>query len=270
MGIAVITEPRAEPVDLDEAKLHLKIESGVTTDDSLIALKIRAAREYAETLTGRALVDTLFDWTLDRFPSGRQPLELPRSPVSSVVSVSYIDDAGATQTISAPLTDLISEPGRVFPAFGDTWPTTRDLANAVTVRFWSGFSTPFTAANASDLLTSLGRAYANNDILRVWNSGGALPAGLVAQTDLHVVEVSGQDFKLSLESGGSAIDFTTDGTGTQFAGLMPDEIRLAIRLLAGSWYEGRAEFGDMGRPSSLPVPVGIERLLRHEQVFRLA
>ena len=45
-----------EPVTLAEAKLHLRINPGDTSEDSLIKDLITAAREFCENYTGKELV----------------------------------------------------------------------------------------------------------------------------------------------------------------------------------------------------------------------
>lgn len=72
----------------------------------------------------------------------------------------------------------------------------------------------FTAANATDVFTSNGHGYANGTKVRVFNVGGALPAGLTAGTDYYVIGAAANTFQLSATLGGAAVNVTTDGTGT--------------------------------------------------------
>ncbi|MCZ6775261.1 MAG: hypothetical protein O7D34_02250 [Ignavibacteria bacterium] len=71
-------------------------------------------------------------------------------------------------------------------------------------------------ATASDDVFSLGKfsSLINNDIVHAYQAGSAaLPVGtgFAVDTDLHVVQQSGDTCKLSTTSGGSAIDITVDG-----------------------------------------------------------
>ncbi len=78
----------------------------------------------------------------------------------------------------------------------------------------------FTAANGSDTYTSVAHGLLTGDgPVRVVNSGGALPAGLVAATDYWVIRLTADTFKLAttlaLALAGTPLNITTDGTGTQ-------------------------------------------------------
>lgn len=125
-----------EPITLQEAKLHLKVEHN--EEDSLIAGLVKAAREHCETFCSRRLVTTTFKLYLDEFPDC---IRLPRPPAIAVTSITYVDSAGATQTLSSSLyqVDLVSEPARVEPAYGQSWPSTRCKLNAITVMYTAGY-----------------------------------------------------------------------------------------------------------------------------------
>jgi len=60
-----------------------------------------------------------------------------------VTSVKYYDQYGAVNTLdpSTYIVDLVSEPGRILPAYGLTWPTTLlQPINGVVVRYIAGYS----------------------------------------------------------------------------------------------------------------------------------
>lgn len=143
MAPFLVTGPATEPITLDDAKLHLRVE--VTDEDALIDGLIVAAREYVENFTHRALVTQTWDLKLDGFPC--YSLELPKAPTASVTSISYVDTNGTTQTLSSALytTDLPTGPhacaGRIVLAYQQYYPQTRDVVNAVTVRFVAGYGT---------------------------------------------------------------------------------------------------------------------------------
>lgn len=65
----------------------------------------------------------------------------------------------------------------------------------------------------SDIITISGQTFSNNDRVS-FTTTGTLPAGLLLNKGYHIVEVSGDVFKLSLTRGGTAVSITDAGTGT--------------------------------------------------------
>lgn len=139
-----------EPITLDEVKLQVKLPVGVVhpEDDYIENTLIPAARERAEIATNRQLRQVTWDLSGDGFPALCDGwLELPKPPLVEVLSVTYVDTAGVTQTLAAAqyTVDAPSGPrarrGRLAPAYGVTWPTAREQLTAVTIRFVAGYST---------------------------------------------------------------------------------------------------------------------------------
>ncbi len=137
MGLKVITAPTVEPITLTEAKAHCRVD--ITDDNDLITRLITAVREQAELLTERALAPTTFGLYLDAFPS--EGIALPRPPYTSLTSIQYVDDDGATQTLASDqyAVDDKQEPSWVLPAYNVDWPDTRDEANAVRITYQAGY-----------------------------------------------------------------------------------------------------------------------------------
>lgn len=79
-------------------------------------------------------------------------------------------------------------------------------------------SATFTAANATDIITHTGYDIPTFSRVQVSNGGGGLPSGLSAATDYWTIRQSSTTSKLATSLAnavaGTAIDFTTDGTGT--------------------------------------------------------
>lgn len=142
MGLTLVTAPEREPLTLPEAKLLMRVEE--TADDDLIKSLIPAARQHVEDFTGRALVTQTWDWKADCW-SGILCNRGPLPPWRSVVSITYIDSAGATQTWAQTeyQVDLDPNGAQIALAYGKTLPSLRggDL-NAVTVRFVAGYGDP--------------------------------------------------------------------------------------------------------------------------------
>jgi hypothetical protein len=77
----------------------------------------------------------------------------------------------------------------------------------------------FTTTHGSDLFTQTSHGFLTGDgPIRVTNSGGALPAGLTADTDYYVIKIDGDTFKVAttraLAFAGTVVNLTGDGTGT--------------------------------------------------------
>jgi uncharacterized phiE125 gp8 family phage protein len=139
MALKIITPPAEEPVTPAEAKASPSFRVTGTTDDADITSLITTAREMAEAITRRALITQTLEIVLDGFPSGGIELYCP--PIQSVASIKYIDTDGVEQTLDPLLyaVDDDSEPGLVVPAYGESWPSTRDQVNAVRVRYVAGY-----------------------------------------------------------------------------------------------------------------------------------
>jgi uncharacterized phiE125 gp8 family phage protein len=136
-GLSLVTPPSGDVVTLAEAKAALRIDD--TRFDAEIPRLLASAVRQAETELRRALLTQTWALTLDRFP-GHGMIELPFG-CTSVSSVQYVDDAGATQTLASGgyVTDTTRAPGRLFRADGTTWPTTKVRPNAVTLTLVCGF-----------------------------------------------------------------------------------------------------------------------------------
>lgn len=72
----------------------------------------------------------------------------------------------------------------------------------------------FTADAGTDTMTRTSHGLTNSTVVFVTNSGGALPAGLVDYTEYYIVNAAANTFQLAFSSGGAAINFTSNGTGT--------------------------------------------------------
>lgn len=139
-SVNVKTAPTAEPLTLTETKLHLRVDSDITDQDTLISALITAAREWAENFTRRSFVQRTLELRLDGFPG---QLLLPRGPVVSVTSVKYTAQDGTLTTVAASLyqTDLYSVPARILPVFGAIWPVPGfGTLNAVVVEYEAGYA----------------------------------------------------------------------------------------------------------------------------------
>ena len=163
MSLTLVTPPPVEPVTLEEARQHLRLDADGSPashpDDDLVNGLIQAAREWAESYTRRAFVEQTWKLTLNRFPQAKwevprgwqnerqQPIELPLPPLRSVASVTYTDSDGASQTWdSSKWTTHKPDgpramPGHIRPVHDETYPTNvLDAPDVVTVEFTAGYA----------------------------------------------------------------------------------------------------------------------------------
>jgi len=96
--LEVVTAPSAELVSLEMARAHLRVDG--TDEDAYIASLVRRARAYAEHEAGRSFGTQTLKATLAALSDA---MPLPRGPVVSVSSVTYLDANAARQTLSSAL-----------------------------------------------------------------------------------------------------------------------------------------------------------------------
>lgn len=182
MSNVVVTAPTVEPVGVDEVRDHARIS--IHDDDPLIALHIKAAREYVTESIQRALINTTYrlrmdSWCDKRYADG-EVIRLPMGPVSSVSSVQYVDPAGTTTTLSASgyVVDTDSRIARLYPGYCLVWPPIRVQRQAVTVTYVAGYgatsaSVPECIRRAICLLAS--HWYENREPVSIGNIVNPIP-----------------------------------------------------------------------------------------------
>lgn len=108
------------------------------TDDAMLSAMLIAARRQVESITNRALITQTWEMTWASFPAW---FVLARPPVQSISSITYVDSAGASQTLAVDqyVLDNYVEPCQVVPAYNITWPSTRGERNDVVVTAVCGY-----------------------------------------------------------------------------------------------------------------------------------
>lgn len=180
MTITVTTPPALEPLKLSEAKLHLA--ELANDNDALINSLILVAREYCENETGLALINRGLKLTLDDFKSC---IEIPKPPLVSVETVEYVDTDGVTQLLADTLyrIDAESSPGRLTPAYGESWPSVRPVTNAVSIKYTAGYGADRSAVPMpikQAMLLLIGHYYQNREITVTGLTLTALPMAVDA------------------------------------------------------------------------------------------
>lgn len=169
MTLRLISGPDAEAIDIAEARAQVKQDS--TDRDAELARHIATARQTAEQELLRTLMPCIWELVLDCFPCWE--IRLPRPPIVSVASITYVDGNGVTQTLdgSAWQLDADSEPGRLMPAYGYTWPSTRAQPGAVRVRYSAGYADADAVPSAikSWMLLAIGDLFEKAESVNVGN-----------------------------------------------------------------------------------------------------
>lgn len=291
MGFSTLSPPVCEPLHVNDVRQHLRQD--ITDDDNLIGLYLGSARAYAEDLCRKQFVSARMMFKFDAFPTNYSggwvvdygvnmvgnAILLPKSPVIEVESIQYIDTGGNQQTVPTTdyIVDLVSEPARITPVFGKIWPISRPQIGAVWVIFKVGYvaSCQFNAA-ADSITISNWKALAVNDVIRLTNSGGALPIGLTERTDFYIQSViSPGVYTLSATSGGAAINLTDAGSGLHFvgqpginfsAGELPSSIRAWLLLRCDTHYSHRGENVNTRGGEITPLPY-VDRLLDNDRLW---
>lgn len=111
----------------------------MTDWDDLITRQIKTARQYVEDYIGGCLITQTIQEYFDEFPCNY--LELARFPIISIISVTYTDSDGDTQTWAATNynTDKVSKMGRIAPKPSKTWPTNDDSLNSIEIEYTAGY-----------------------------------------------------------------------------------------------------------------------------------
>lgn len=138
MPLRLTTGPAVEPVEVSEVKLHSRIDTDA--DDAKIAVLIKAAREFLESVTNRQFITATYTLTMDRFPGG-DDIELPIAPLQSVESIKYLDASGNQQTLSGTAYDAVIHDdgyGHVYVDRSVGWPSVGDYRNAVEIIYTCG------------------------------------------------------------------------------------------------------------------------------------
>ena len=163
-----ITAPTSEPISLEEARLHLRLDTSGSPpshpDDSLVSNLITAVRQNAEDYAGIKIASGTFEMRADSFKDFE--ISLQTWPVTSVTSVSYVDLSNSTQTLASTeyTLDTYARPVRLKAT--TTFPATKE----VTIRFVAGCTDgqspnpyPMPKSIKAALLLMLGHLYDNRE-----------------------------------------------------------------------------------------------------------
>jgi uncharacterized phiE125 gp8 family phage protein len=133
--VTVVTAPTQEPVSLQEAKNHLRVDGN--QDDALIQLCIASARIFFEKSCEISIASSELQLSLDSFP---ETIYLPHGPINSIIDVEYTDSNSEDQTLDDWIEDIYSSPARITPVLNGVFPETAEIINSVWVTYTTGWT----------------------------------------------------------------------------------------------------------------------------------
>ena len=155
-GLKITTQPTIEPISIEEAKEHLRLDDDI--DDIPVLTYVKAARLWAEKYTGRFFITRTVQQFLDSSASTLDPLyegmrsgilarpygnyiELSASPTITVTSVNYYNDSDTQSTwaTSNYYVDNVSDLGRIYLRDTGTFPTDLRAANGLEINYTAGY-----------------------------------------------------------------------------------------------------------------------------------
>jgi uncharacterized phiE125 gp8 family phage protein len=155
--------PTSEPLSLSEAKKHLEIAVSDTTHDIQLAQAIQEAREQWESDTDSVCCYQTYQIrTQSLFDSFR----LQKTPVQSIVSITYFDGDNQSQTLSSTIYQLHVDEIRL--AYQKTLPVTASRWDAWSINYRCGYSQDATLVPAiakRAMLLLVGHYFENRDML---------------------------------------------------------------------------------------------------------
>lgn len=270
-----LSAPAAEPVSLALAKQHLRVD--FEEDDAYISALITAARQRVEAMTNRAIFNRRMRLTLDYFPwpgwdstTGSTAhdyfmrwyfrgltIRLPKPATVSVQSLTYLANDGVTViTIPAQnyIVDVTSEPARIAPRPGYTWPYQQNyIPGQISIDYIAGtyelpvteaFTAPaqapytYTLAQAARLIAFSGVTDGNGNSVAASNAAGLLT------------------FDASLAGQALTASYTVNNC--------PQTIVWAMYLLMKHWYDHREAASDTPLAE---IPLGVADLLAGDTLY---
>lgn len=135
---ATVTAAAAsEPITLAEAKAQCSVES--SDEDTYLGGLISAARAHIESVCGIKIITQTVVVKCDGFTD---LAALPIAPVASISSITYVDTAGASQTLSTDVYELRASglSASIVLKFGQAWPTIQ-TGSRITVTAIAGAAT---------------------------------------------------------------------------------------------------------------------------------
>ena len=124
------------PVTLAEAKAQCRVDSN--DEDTLLDGLIAAATEYVELYCGTVIDVRTLAVKCDDFCDFAK---FPVTPLATVTGITYVDSAGATQTLSTDVYEVRTDnlTASIVLKFGQSWPSIQSESR-ITVTATAGYT----------------------------------------------------------------------------------------------------------------------------------
>lgn len=175
--LARIDEPVVvqEPISLEEAKKHLKLEGVLDDEDDQIQRMIVAARRLAEGKTNRTITQREIVMQFDGWGCR---MRLIKPPFIEMRSVQYLDADGALQDMDIESYYVLdgSEPAELAFVGGAPLPQLASRRDVITVRYLAGYPEGEVPEDIKSwILMQIGSLYAHRESVIAGVSVAPLP-----------------------------------------------------------------------------------------------
>lgn len=204
-------EPVSEPVTIQQLDAQLRGDGILAQEEpEFLAATIKAAREYVEEFTRRALINQTWRLTMDYWPSTKEHglgwwdgvrqgsltmdqqgyVELPIAPLQAVAEVRTFNQDNTSQVFASSnyFLDTGATPGQLILNDGITWPIFTRTRNGIQIDYVAGYGTSATAVPGALIAAILGLAthwYENREIVKTQSDQNQAMAPLHVQSVLN-------------------------------------------------------------------------------------
>lgn len=260
---------------MDLVFAQLRLDDSNPQETQLLQSYIAAARRHAEAYTRRAFYPQVVRLGFDQFPIACAPgnntqrlsptgltpviegmtIRLPRPSCIDVQGVTYLGGNGVRVTLPPDryTLDLESEPARITPPSGGSWPTANlYIPGSVQIDYLAG-------------------SYAEFVTEEIVVSGAQPYTTLISTPPIGCLKITGADLQ--------TVPFSQDGlsitildsslagqtlTATYYKDACPEVVRVAMLMLIADWYRNREDTSDI---QLARVPNGVRALLDDEVCY---
>lgn len=175
VSIAAFEPTLEEPITLEEAKKHLRLQGVLDDEDSQIQMMIVAARRLAEGKLNRTIVQREIAATFDGWGS---KMRLPKPPFIELLGVDYLDSESVSQSMPVDSYYVLqgSEPAEVAFVGGAPLPALAKRRGTITVRYLAGYPDGQVPEDLKSwMLLQIGSLYAHRESVVAGVSVAPLP-----------------------------------------------------------------------------------------------